>query len=130
MIGILIITHENLGQHLIRCATHVMGIELPQLSHVSVFAQDDPEAVFFKASEIIDELDSGDGVLVLSDIFGATPCNIATRLVQSGKVECIAGTSLPMLVRVLSYRHEPLSVVIEKALIGGQQGMVHIHSAS
>lgn len=130
MIGILIITHENLGQHLIRCATHVMGIELPQLNHVGVFVQDEPEVVFSKASEMIDELDSGDGVLVLSDIFGATPCNIATRLVQSGKVECIAGASLPMLVRVLSYRHEPLSVVIEKALSGGQQGMVHIYSAS
>lgn len=130
MIGILVITHENLGQHLISCATHVMGEKLPQLNHLGVFIQDQPDAIFSRARVMIDELDSGDGVLLLSDIFGATPCNIATRLVRSGKVECIAGASLPMLVRVLCYRHEPLPMVIEKALSGGQQGMVHIQSAS
>ena len=107
-----------------------MGEKLPQLNHLGVFIQDQPEAIFSKARVMIDELDSGEGVLLLSDIFGATPCNIATRLVRSGKVECIAGASLPMLVRVLCYRHEPLPVVIEKALSGGQQGMVHIQSAS
>ncbi len=127
MIGILILTHEDLGDHLIRCASHVVGMKPPQLMHLSVFPQDDPDTVFSSASALIKQLDSGDGVLVLSDIFGATPCNIASRLVQHGKVECVAGVNLPMMVRALTYRNEPLSVVIEKGLSGGQGGVVHIN---
>ncbi|PXW90757.1 PTS system ascorbate-specific IIA component [Nitrosomonas sp. Nm84] len=127
MIGILVLTHEDLGDHLIRCATHVVGAEPPQLMHLSVFPQDDPDEMLSNAQALIKQLDSGDGVLVLSDICGATPCNIASRLVQPGKVECVAGVNLPMLVRALTYRNEPLSVVIEKGLSGGQDGVVHIN---
>ena len=127
MIGILILTHEDLGDHLIRCASHVVGMKPPQLMYLSVFPQDDPDVVLSSASALIKQLDSGDGVLVLSDIFGATPCNIASRLVQPGKVECVAGVNLPMLVRALTYRNEPLPVVIEKGLSGGQGGVVHIN---
>ena len=127
MIGILVLTHEDLGDHLIRCASHVVGMKPPQLMHLSVFPQDDPDTVLSRAHALITQLDSGDGVLVLSDIFGATPCNIASRLVQPGKVECVAGVNLPMLVRALTYRNEPLSVVIEKGLSGGQGGVVHIN---
>ena len=127
MIGILVLTHEDLGDHLIRCAAHVVGTEPPQLMHLSVFPQDDPDEVLFNAHALIKQLDSGDGVLVLSDICGATPCNIASRLVQPGKVECVAGVNLPMLVRALTYRNEPLSVVIEKGLSGGQSGVMHIN---
>jgi PTS system ascorbate-specific IIA component len=127
MIGILVLTHEDLGAHLVRCASHVVGMEPPQLMHLSVFPQDDPEAVLAKARLLINQLNSGDGVLVLSDIFGATPCNIASRLVQPGEIECVAGVNLPMLVRALTYRNEPLSVVIEKGLSGGQGGVVHIN---
>lgn len=127
MIGILVLTHEDLGDHLIRCATHVVGAEPPQLMHLSVFPQDDPDEMLSNAEALIKQLDCGDGVLVLSDICGATPCNIASRLVQPGKVECVAGVNLPMLVRALTYRNEPLSVVIEKGLSGGQDGVVHIN---
>lgn len=130
MIGILLITHEDLGENLISCATHVMQMPLPQLNHLGVFKQDQPEVIFAKANALIHELDSGDGVLVISDMYGATPCNISTSLVRAGKVECIAGASLPMLVRVLTYRHEPLAVVVQKALSGGQQGVVHVNSDS
>ena len=77
-----------------------------------------------KALELIKQLDRGDGVLVLSDICGATPCNIASRLVNPGRVECLAGVNLPMLVRALTYRNEPLSVAAEKALAGGREGVI------
>ncbi|SFE72203.1 PTS sugar transporter subunit IIA [Nitrosomonas sp. Nm166] len=126
MIGILVLTHEDLGDHLIRCASHVVGMKPPQLIHLSVFPQDDPDIVLSRARALIKQLDGGDGVLILSDILGATPCNIASRLVQPGKVECVTGVNLPMLVRVLTYRNEPLSVVLEKGLSGGQDGVVHI----
>ncbi len=127
MIGILVLTHEDLGDHLIRCASHVVGMKPPQLMHLSIFPQDDPDVVLSSARALIKQLDSGDGVLILSDMMGATPCNIASRLVQPGKVECVAGVNLPMLVRALAYRHEPLPVVIEKGLSGGQGGVVQIN---
>jgi len=127
MIGILILTHEDLGNHMIRCASHVVGMKPPQLIHLGIFIQDNPDTVLSKARVLVKQLDSGDGVLVLSDIFGATPCNIASRLIQPGKVECIAGINLPMLVRVLNYRNEPLPVVVEKGLSGGKCGVIHIN---
>ncbi len=112
---------------MIRCASHVVGMEPQQLMHLSVFIQDDPDAVLSKARTLVKQLDSGEGVLVLSDIFGATPCNIASRLIKPGKVECISGVNLPMLVRVLTYRNEPLTVVVEKGLSGGKCGVIHIN---
>lgn len=126
MIGILVLTHEDLGEHLISCASHVVGMNPPQLAYLSVLRNDDPDVVLAHARTLIAQLDSGDGVLILSDIFGATPCNVASRLVQPDKVACIAGVNLPMLVRVLTYRDEPLPVVIEKGLSGGQGGVVQI----
>jgi PTS system ascorbate-specific IIA component len=69
-------------------------------------------------------VNSGDGVLVLSDMYGATPCNIVTQVLQPGVVEGVAGVNLPMLVRVMTYRHEPLLVLVDKALSGGREGVV------
>ena len=126
MIGILIISHGNLGDSLIHCAHHVVGGNPPQLMHLGVTVQDDPDVVTPKALELVKQLDSGDGVLVLSDICGATPCNIASRLVKPGKVECLAGVNLPMLVRALTYRNEPLATMVEKALSGGKEGAMRI----
>jgi mannose PTS system EIIA component len=130
MIGILVITHEDLGDHLIRCARHVMGDKPKQLQYLSIFIQDDPDIVLSNGQALIKQLDDGDGVLVLSDIYGATPCNIASKLIQPGKVECISGVNLPMLVRTLTYRNESLSTVVEKALGGGRDGVQHIRMES
>lgn len=128
MIGILVVTHEDLGAHLIRCACHVIGMHPPQLGYLSVFIENKPEAILTEGRRLIQQLDSGDGVVILSDMLGATPCNVASRLVQPGKVECIAGVNLPMLVRVLTYRHESLSAVVEKGLSGGQRGVIKIEA--
>lgn len=130
MIGILLITHEDLGECLIRCATHIMGGSQPQLMHINVSIQDDPKLVIDKARGLIYKLDSGDGVLVLSDIYGATPSNIACQLIILGKVDCVSGVNLPLLVRALTYRNEPLPNVIEKALTGGKEGVMHIQTES
>ena len=128
MIGILVLTHEDLGEHMIRCASHVVGTNPPQLGYLSMFIHDAPDTILAKGRALIEQLDSGDGVLILSDMLGATPCNVASRLVQPGKVECIAGVNLPMLVRVLTYRQESLPVVVEKGLSGGQRDVIQIQA--
>ena len=128
MIGILIISHGNLGDSLIHCVNHVMGQKSEQLTYLSITVQDDPDVVMPKALELVKQLDRGDGVLVLSDICGATPCNIASRLVIPEKVECLAGVNLPMLIRALTYRNEPLAIAGEKALAGGREGVMRLAS--
>ncbi len=126
MIGILVVTHENLGDHLMRCVSHVMGEKPEQLIYLGVFVEDDPDNVLDKMRTLVQQLDTGDGVLIMCDILGATPCNIASRLVQSRRVACVTGVNLPMLVKTLTYRNETLSVVVEKALSGGKDGVAPI----
>lgn len=130
MIGILVIAHEDLGGSLVRCATHVLGARQPQLMHINVSIQDEPELVVNKARELVNELNCGDGVLVLSDIYGATPSNIACKLIIPGEVACISGVNLPMLLKSLTYRMDPLSIVIEKTLSGGKDSVMHIQMES
>jgi mannose PTS system EIIA component len=130
MIGILIISHGDLGNSLIHCANHVMGERPEHLMHLGVTIHDDPDVIIPKALELLKQLDRGDGVLILSDICGATPCNIANRLVNPGRVECLSGVNLPMLIRALTYRNEPLESSVEKALSGGKEGVVRIYSRS
>lgn len=125
MIGILIVAHGTLGESLIHCASHVMGERPPQLRQLGVSVHDDPSGLLPQAQELVRELDRGDGVLVLSDIYGATPCNLVGKLLKPGRVEGIAGVNLPMLVRALAYRHETLEVLIEKAVAGGCGGVIH-----
>lgn len=125
MIGVLIIAHGRLGASLIECATHVMGSLPAQLDYLEISKQDEPADMLAKAQSVVSTLNSGHGVLVLSDIYGATPCNIVTRLLSPDEIEGVAGVNLPMLVRVLNYRHEGLHTCIEKALSGGREGVVH-----
>jgi len=126
MIGILIIAHGTLGDSLIHCASHVFGGPQPQLQQFGVAVHEDPARLLSQVREIIEKLDDGSGVLVLTDMYGATPSNIACRLVEPGRVECVAGVNLPMLVRAITYRNDPLEAVAEKALSGGHEGVVHV----
>ena len=130
MIGILIISHGDLGNSLINCANHVMGKRPEHLVHLGVTIQDDPDVIILNALELLKQLDCGDGVLILSDICGATPCNIATELVNPGRVECLSGVNLSMLIRALTYRDESLESLVEKALSGGKEGVMRIYSRS
>jgi PTS system mannose-specific IIA component len=130
MIGILIMAHGSLGNSLLECAQHVVGKEQSQLAVMSVSNVDDPNRVLPEALALIDTLNSGEGVLVLSDMYGATPCNIVGKLLQPGLVEGVAGVNLPMLIRTINYRHEPLAILIEKAVSGGREGVVHFSRES
>jgi PTS system ascorbate-specific IIA component len=127
MIGILIIAHGSLGESLIECASHVLNKRPEHVRQIGVALDDDPSAVTRIAQQTVAELDDGDGVLVLSDIYGATPCNIAMKLMVPGRVEGVAGVSLPMLIRALTYRDRGMRVIIGKAVSGGRDGVVHIN---
>ena len=126
MIGILIVAHGAFGESLIHSASHVLGKRPLFLRQVGVTVHDDPEAIIPVAEDLIRFLDQGKGVLVLTDIYGATPSNIAAKLLRPGRVEGVAGVNLPMLIRALTYRDEPLEVALEKALSGATEGILRM----
>jgi mannose PTS system EIIA component len=128
MIGILIVSHGTFGESLIHSASHVLGKRPLFLRQLGVTVHDDPDAILPVAEDLIRFLDRGQGVLVLSDIYGATPSNIAVKLLKPGKVEGVAGVNLPMLVRALTYRNEPLESLVEKALSGAVEGVMRMQA--
>ena len=126
MIGILIITHGTLGESLIHCASHVLNKRPPRLQQLGVTAQDDPAMLLPRARALVKELDAGEGVLILTDIYGGTPSNMASKLLIPGKVDAVAGVSLPMLIRVLTYRDRDLPTIVTKAISGGCEGVLRV----
>jgi mannose PTS system EIIA component len=126
MIGILLITHGSLGESLIQCASHVMNRRQPQLLQLGVASQDDPLDVLPLARRLLGLADEGQGVLILTDIFGATPANIALKLQEPGRVEIVAGVNLPMLLRALTYRERSMEVLVKKAVAGACEGVIHV----
>ena len=130
MIGILIVAHGAMGEALIHSASHVLGKRPLRVRQVGVTVHDDPEAILPQAKDLVRQLDEGKGVLVLTDIYGATPGNIALKLLVPGRVEGISGVNLPMLIRALTYRDKGLAKVVEKSLSGGTEGVVHMNTDS
>ena len=126
MIGILLVSHGAFGESLIHSASHVLGKRPLYVRQLGVTVHDDPEEILPTAEDLIRFLDQGQGVLVMTDIYGATPSNIAMRLLKPGRVEGIAGVNLPMLIRALTYREEPLEAVVAKALSGGSEGVMRM----
>jgi len=130
MIGILLVSHGAFGESLIHCASHVLGKRPLYVRQLGVTVHDDPDEILPTAEDLIRFLDQGQGVLVMTDIYGATPSNIASRLLRAGRVEGIAGVNLPMLIRALTYRDEPLEAVVAKALSGGSEGVMRMPAKS
>ena len=126
MIGILIVAHDNLGDSLVRAVTHVLGTRPPQFEVLAVKATDDPITLLPQAREQVARLDTGEGVLVFSDIYGATPCNLAGKLLKPGRIEGVAGVNLPMLVRAFTYRTKGMDTMIKKAISGGCDGVLRV----
>jgi len=123
-VGLMLITHQNLGDTLLQTAGSMLG-ELPAACEaLAMSLNDDPDAVEAQARRQLGALDSGDGVLILTDMFGSTPANVASRLAREPRRRVIAGVNLPMLVRVLNYRDLPLTELVNKALSGGHDGIL------
>jgi len=126
MVGILLMTHAPLGQAFIAACAHVFRGPTELLEAIAVIADQDLGQVQQLAAAAIKRLDDGDGVLVMTDVKGGTPSNCCDRLADAGRVEVIAGISLPMLLRAITYRRDTLDVVVEMALAGAQSGAVRV----
>jgi PTS system mannose-specific IIA component len=128
MIGVLIVTHGDIGTSLLTSANQILGGVQQQVATLSVWRADEIDDLVLRARELIEGLDAGDGVLVLTDIFGATPGNVVSRLLEDGRIEGVSGASLPMLLRVLTGRNGSLTAAVQRALSGGAEGVVHMNT--
>jgi PTS system ascorbate-specific IIA component len=126
MIGLFLITHSSYGESLIQCACHVLNKRPPQIAQIGIAAQDDPLDALPLAERMLKLVDDGDGVLLLTDVFGATPANIALKLVRPGRIEAVAGVNLPMLLRALTYRDKGMETLVTKAIAGGRDGVLQM----
>lgn len=123
-VGVLIITHGQIGPSLLDTATKVLGLCPLAVETLSIPFDSNPDKKLEQASGIVEELDSGNGVLILTDMYGSTPCNIANRLPTGTRVRVIAGINLPMLIRVLNYPEMDLTDIADKAITGGNDGVL------
>ncbi len=123
-VGILLITHNCIGEELLRTARDTLGFCPVQTRALAVSQDVDPEQMAAQAQELLRELDAGEGVLVLTDAYGSTPSNVACSLAREERIHVIAGLNLPMLLRVFNYPRLTLAELSEKALTGGQDGVI------
>ncbi|MEZ5652634.1 MAG: PTS sugar transporter subunit IIA [Burkholderiaceae bacterium] len=104
MIGVLVVAHEPLATALLHCTRHVHGRLMPQVAALDVVPDEDPVLAYESARTLVDRINDGSGVLVLTDIAGATPSRIAVQLAEPRRVVVVAGTNLPLLLRAMNYR--------------------------
>jgi PTS system ascorbate-specific IIA component len=129
-VGVVLIAHAPLASALGAAARHVYGCApewaTQQVAMLDVPADADIAATVEQARGLVQSVEGGTGVLILTDAFGATPGNIAAKLIEAGRVAVVAGVNLPMLLRTLCYRDGALADTVAKALTGGAQGVMQV----
>ena len=123
-VGLLLVTHGKLGHHLLDTLHEMMG-ELPLSADVlEVRRVSAHEVLISQGRKMLERLDSGQGVLILTDAFGSTPSNIANKLTDPGPIAVVAGINLPMLVRIFNYPNLDLDAMVRSAVEGGCRGII------
>lgn len=123
-IALVTLTHGQVGESLVAAAVQIVGRPAPAVRHLVFAHDDDPDRVRDELLATIAEIDTGAGVLVLTDVFGATPCNIARRVGPGAHVRVLSGMNLPMILRVLNYADLDLETVTRRAAEGGRIGVI------
>ena len=117
-VSLLLITHDNVGQSMLTAAINMLGDSPIKCRNLVINQQMDIEQGYLHAKQLYKELNDGDGVLVITDIYGSTPSNIATRLLEQHsreQITIVTGLNLPMLVRIMNYAHLNLPQLAQKA---------------
>lgn len=127
MIGIVIVTHGNLAQEFKLALEHIVGPQ-ENMEAINIAADDNMETRREEISAAVNKVDNGAGVIILTDLFGGTPSNIAISMMQDDQVEVIAGINLPMLVKLAGLRET--KTILEAAELSQEAGRKYIHVAS
>ena len=127
-VGLLLLTHEGVGHSLLDIAEQMITDCSIDISMLSIEQNCDPGELIASTNKILSRLDSGDGVLILTDLFGSTPCNIAMQYATKENVFAVAGLNLSMLIRVMNYPDLSLTDLTDKAISGGREGIIQIQA--
>ena len=122
-VGLLIITHSDIGQSLYNTAVAIIGSATLNTEIMTASMDCDPEEILKQARKLLKKLNGNNGVMVLTDMYGATPSNIATELLNQ-KMVLVSGLNLPMLLRIMNYPDLSLNKLVEKAITGGREGVL------
>ena len=127
MVTIIVIAHSEIANSLVSCAEHILAKRVANLHIISVKKTENTEHILERVNEFISSFGHERQLLLLTDLFGATPSNIATRLIKPGKIEMITGLNMPMLIRAISYADYDLRTCIDKSIEGGRNGIVYLN---
>lgn len=127
--GLLIIAHAPLASALRQSVLHVFPDDARHVVALDIDSNQPAEQLILAAQSAMQSLETP-STLVLTDVFGATPCNVAQRLVDGVNTRLIAGVNLPMLLRAMTYRSEPISALVARAMTGGVQGIMQVATAA
>jgi PTS system mannose-specific IIA component len=123
MIGIVLVTHGRLAQEIIAAMEHMVGPQ-PQLRAVCIGPDDDVERRQREIAAAAHSVDTGSGTVLVTDMYGGTPCNLALTLLQRGKIEVLAGANLPSLIKLVDIRGKlPLEQAVKEAIDAGRKYM-------
>jgi mannose PTS system EIIA component len=125
MNSIFLIAHAPLASALRQCVLHVFPDSADDVVALDVQPNMPPDETLAQARVMLSQ-GRAPNTLVLTDVFGATPCNVAQKLVDGVRSKLITGVNLPMLLRTVSYRHESLDALVSRAMIGGTQGVIQV----
>jgi PTS system mannose-specific IIA component len=129
-VGILLITHDDIGSSLLESLQQMLGTLPLPVKVLPIRHENEPRAFCYHAENLCRSLNKGHGVLVLTDLFGATPCNIACSLIPNNRVRVVAGVNFPMLIKIMNYPKADLDTLANMALSGGCQGVLDVNSLS
>lgn len=126
MVKIIVIAHNDIAIGFAKCAREILERSINNLYTIAINSTDNINVTLNNINTLLADFADDDQVLILTDIFGATPSNIASKLIKIGKIELITGLNLPMLIRALSYSNKTLQECINKALDGAISGIIHV----
>lgn len=126
-VGILLITHDDIGSSLLHSLQQMLGTLPLPVKVLPIRHENEPLEFCYHADNLCQSLNQGQGVLVLTDLFGATPCNIACSLIPNHRVRVVGGVNLPMLVKLMNYPSSDLDSLVNIAMSGGCQGVLDVN---
>ncbi len=126
-VGVITVTHGRIGNEIVEVAETILGSPALPIEQFPFARSDDPKHLEARLVEAVRALDDGDGVLILTDLYGATPCNTARRLTRHHRVRVLSGINLPMVLRVLNYASLDLETLSHRAAEGGRIGIIDCH---
>jgi mannose PTS system EIIA component len=127
MVHIIIVAHAEIANSFAYCVEHILEKRVESLHIMPIKKTQDTKQMLDQLHELVAKLTQDEEVLILTDLFGATPSNLAKQLVMPGKVEMITGLNMPMLIRAITYADQDLSVCAARALEGSKSGVVYLN---